>query len=514
MSSTCRAEIMAATASKTTILCIDDEAPGLYFRTLILEQQGYRVLSAGSASEGFQVFRDNEVDLVVTDHLLGRGTGTKMAAEMRRLKPQVPIIILSGTTEVPGGLENADLFLSKTEGPEKLLSEIKALLGKRQTAKSVTEEPGAAPYADSGPSQALLAAIVESSDDAIFSKTLDGIITSWNPAAARLYGYTRQEIVGKSVSILFPPDRPNELRDILDRLRRGQKIEHYETNRVTKTGQKLTVSLTISPIHGADGRIIAASTIARDVTKLKMAEEALRNSEKLAVAGRMAATVAHEINNPLEAVTNILYLLETSKSLDAKAREFVGAAQEELKRISQITKLTLGFYRNWERREAPVKIVDLIDNLLVLYSRKIESLGITVEKRYRSEGIVTGDPGELRQVFSNLILNAMDALTHSGDRLRIIVGDATDWRDNSRRGIRTVICDNGSGIPVADRARIFEPFYTTKGESGTGVGLWVSQGIIEKHGGSITFKSRVAPQHSGTVFSVFLPLIGKPEPGS
>jgi signal transduction histidine kinase len=242
-----------------------------------------------------------------------------------------------------------------------------------------------------------------------------------------------------------------------------------------------------------------------------MAEEALRNSEKLAVAGRMAATVAHEINNPLEAVTNILYLLESSKSLDDKARKFVCAAQEEVKRISQITKLTLGFYRNWERKHAPVKVTELIDNLLVLYSRKIESLGITILKRYRSEGTVTGDPGELRQVFSNLIVNAMDALTHSGDCLRITVRDASDWKDGSRAGVRTIISDNGPGIQMSDRMRIFEPFYTTKGEAGTGVGLWVSRGIIEKHGGSITFKSHVAPRRSGTVFSVFLPLVPNSE---
>lgn len=502
---------MAAISVKTTILCIDDEAPGLYFRTLILEQRGYRVLSAGSASEGLEVFKANPVDLVVTDHLLGRGTGTKMAAEMRRLRPDVPIIILSGTTEVPGGLENADLFLSKTEGPEKLLSEIENLLTKRSLGPKPGAPSASASDLESLPFQALLAAIVESSDDAILSKTLDGIVTSWNRAAEHMYGYAQKEIVGRSVSILHPSERPNELAEILSQLRRGERIEHYETTRITKHGQKLIVSLTISPIYSADGKILGASTIARDITKLKMAEEALRNSEKLAVAGRMAATVAHEINNPLEAVANILYLLETSKSLDDTARGFVGAAQEELKRISQITKLTLGFYRNWERREAPVRIIDLIENLLTLYSRKIEALGISVDKRYLSDGILTGDPGELRQVFSNLILNAMEALNHSGDCLRISVKDATDWKGN-RRGIRTVISDNGSGIPVTDRLRIFEPFYTTKGESGTGVGLWVSQSIVEKHGGSITFKSRVAPQRSGTVFSVFLPLAGKVAP--
>jgi len=253
---------------------------------------------------------------------------------------------------------------------------------------------------------------------------------------------------------------------------------------------------------------VGASTIARDITPLKMAEQALRNSEKLAVAGRMAATVAHEINNPIESVSNILYLLENSKAVDETSRGFVRAAQEELKRISQITKVTLGFYRNWERRQVQVKISDLVEDVLTLYSRKSASLGISIEKHYRGEGIVTGDAGELRQVFSNLILNAMEALTKAGSRLRIGIFDAADWKDPNLRGVRTIISDNGPGIPLADRALIFDPFYTTKGEEGTGVGLWVSRGIVENHGGSISFKTRLTPQHSGTAFSVFLPLVG------
>src|SRR5437588_1825105 len=501
---------MVVIPSNTTILCVDDEASGLYFRKLILEQHGYCVLTAVSASEGLDIFRASDVDLVVTDHLLGRGTGTKMAAEIRSIKPEVPIIVLSGTSDVPEGLEHADIFLSKTEGPEKLLVEIQTLLARQQpAAKPTSGLPATMPCdAESGSSQALLAAIVEGSDDAILSKTLEGIVTSWNRAAEHMYGYSSEEIVGKPVSILLPPDRPNEVRDILSRLKRGERLKHYETSRVAKDGHQLNVSLTISPIQDAQGRIVGASTIARDITPLKMAEQALRNSEKLAVAGRMAATVAHEINNPIESVSNILYLLENSKAVDETSRGFVRAAQEELKRISQITKVTLGFDRNWERRQVQVKISDLVEDVLTLYSRKSASLGISIEKHYRGEGIVTGDAGELRQVFSNLILNAMEALTKAGSRLRIGIFDATDWKDPNLRGVRTIISDNGPGIPLADRALIFDPFYTTKGEEGTGVGLWVSRGIVENHGGSISFKTRLTPQHSGTAFSVFLPLVG------
>jgi two-component system, chemotaxis family, CheB/CheR fusion protein len=499
---------MATTQSKATILCIDDEALGLYFRKLILEGQGYQVLTANSAAEGLEQFIRNQVDLVVTDHLLGRGTGTAMAAEMRRVRPNVPIIILSGTTDLPQGLENADVFLSKTEGPEKLLAEVEKLLARAraepQARVALPKTPSSDP--DAVGVQALFAAIVEGSDDAIFSKTLNGIVTSWNRAAERMYGYKAEEMIGQPVSILLPPDRPNEVKQILERLRRGERLEHFETTRVAKDGRRLQVSLTISPVRGGKGDIVGASTIARDVTQTKMAEQALRNSEKLAVAGRMAATVAHEINGPLEAVSNILYLLEKSSTLDETARGYVQAAQKELKNISQIAKATLGFYRNLECRPAPVNIVDLIENVITLNARKIERLGITLEKRYTGRGTVVGDQGELRQVFSNLILNAVEALAKSGTRLRIRVFDALDWENSERRGVRAVISENGPGVALVDRSRLFEPFYSTKGDAGTGVGLWVSRGIVEKHGGSITFRSRITPEFTGTAFSVFLPL--------
>src|ERR1700758_3521067 len=285
---------MAVNPSKT-ILCIDDEASGLYFRKLILEQQGYQVLTAQSADEGLDQFKTNRIDLVVTDHLLGRGTGTAMAAEMRRLQPDVPIIILSGTTDLPKGLENADVFLSKTEGPEKLLREIESLLGRQPAVTGPPAEAAKATRFDleSDTLQALLAAIVEGSNDAVFSKTLNGIVTSWNKAAEQMYGYRDDEMVGKPVTILQPPDRPNEVKEILERINRGERIEHFESVRVAKNGRQLNVSLTISPIRDAKGNIVGASSIARDITHAKMAEQALRNSEKLAVAGRMAATVAH-----------------------------------------------------------------------------------------------------------------------------------------------------------------------------------------------------------------------------
>ncbi len=250
--------------------------------------------------------------------------------------------------------------------------------------------------------------------------------------------------------------------------------------------------------------MIAASTIARDITHTRMAEEALRNSERLAVAGRMAATIAHEINNPLETVTNVLYLLSRNGKLDETARQYLKIAEDEVRRIGQITRSTLGLYRERDTKPGPVSLSEMIESILSFYHRQIQSLGVKVEKRFESVGRVKGVSGELRQVFANLIANAIDALSTEGNFLRFRLYDSPDWRDLSRRGTRVVISDDGAGMSVETRRNLFQPFFTTKGEKGTGLGLWVSRGILAKHGGSIHIRSRTGQRH-GTCFSVFLP---------
>ena len=486
------------------ILCVDDEASGLKLRQLILERKGYLVSTAATVPEALALFKSTGIALVVTEHLLGRETGTAMAKEMKRLKPSVPIIVLSGTTETLEGMESIDAFISKAEGPESLLAKVTQLFA-RSGAASASRMPDLPTFSTDWQPFQLLASIVESSDDAIFSKTLDGTILSWNKAAEKMYGYRSEEIIGKPVSMLLPPDRLDEVRDILKRLRRGEKIEHFETVRVAKDGHLVTVSLSISPIHDPGGRIIGASTIAHDITRSRMGEQSMQNSERLAVSGRMAATVAHEINNPLEAATNALYLLAESPSLDNSARQFLTIAQEELARIRQIATLTLGLHRSDAEHPQQVKVPELIDNVLALYGHKLRTLGIAIETRYDADIPVNAFPGELRQVISNLIVNAADALEKSGDKLCIHVFKSINWTKLAQRGLRITISDNGCGIPLDKRAHIFEPFFTTKGSKGTGIGLSVSLGIVKKYGGTIRFRSIVKPGRSGTTFSIFLP---------
>jgi len=347
-----------------------------------------------------------------------------------------------------------------------------------------------------------LAAVVESSDDAILTKTLEGTIVTWNKGAERLYGYKAEDILGKNVAQLAPPDRQNEMVAIMERLRQGERIEHYETVRVRKDGSRIDISLSVSPLFD-DGKIFGFSAIARDITAKKLNEEALRRAEKLAAAGRLSATIAHELNNPLEAIINLIYLVRNGQALDEKARRRLELVDQELARMAHMTRQTLGFYRD-SSSATPVDVRKIMDEVLALYMRKFESKGIGVRKQYSDPMGVMAFVGEIRQVFSNLVANAIDAMTDSGC-VTIKIANSHEWKNANLEGVRVTIADSGSGINPATKLRLFEPFYTTKKDVGTGLGLWLTKEIVEKHGGSISVRSSIQPGRTGTAFSVFLP---------
>ncbi len=342
-----------------------------------------------------------------------------------------------------------------------------------------------------------LAAIVESSDDAIVSKDLNGIITSWNAAAARMFGYQPEEIIGNSVLTLIPPELQSEEPMILNKLRAGERIEHFETRRRRKDGTLLDVSLTISPIKDDSGRVIGSSKIARDISDRKRAEAALIQSERMAAIGRMAAAIAHEVNNPLEAITNLAYLLTVNPSLNNEARGFARMLLEEVERASRITKQTLAYYRD-SAEPVAVNLPELLDSVLLLHRPALMKKNIRVRKTFAEDVIARGFAAELRQVFANLLLNAIDAMPVGGTLSVKAVQHGSDQ-------VSVAIADNGCGIPLEKRHRLFEPFFTTKPGRGTGLGLWVSDGIVRKHGGRIRVTSSTRPGHSGTVFTVLLP---------
>ncbi len=246
----------------------------------------------------------------------------------------------------------------------------------------------------------------------------------------------------------------------------------------------------------------SVANVLATVMQRQQDQEVLQRAEKLAMVGRMAAAVAHEINNPLESVINLLYLLETCPGLDATARAYVEVAQEEVRRAAYVARQTLSFYRE-SATVVPVNIGEVLDSILKVHARRLQSERIQVERQFHFAGTIEAFPAEMRQVFSNLILNALDAAAKPG-RLWLRVYQGRNWR-NGGRGIRVVVADNGSGIAPEHRARVFEPFFTTKGDKGTGLGLWVSQAIVNRHGGYMRVRSSVRAARRGTVFTVFLP---------
>ncbi|MGB8011595.1 MAG: PAS domain S-box protein [Terriglobales bacterium] len=344
-----------------------------------------------------------------------------------------------------------------------------------------------------------MAAIVEYSCDAIYSARPDGTITSWNRAAEILYGYTAEEAAGLAVAQLAPPERRDEVERNRQLLNSGGHVASYRTERMRKDGTCCPVLLSISSLRNAQGEIVGASAIARDISAEKQSEEAIRRSEKLATAGRLAASIAHEINNPLEAVVNLLYLARHDSS---HAEEYLTQAEQEVGRVARLAQQTLGFVRD-AKSPAAMDPVAIMDEILQLYSRKLETRQIRVTRRYRNRCQVSGYSGELRQLLANLLVNAVDAMANGGS-LQVRVARGRDW-STSREGVRITVADNGSGIPHANLRQIFEPFYTTKKDTGTGLGLWVSRGIVQKHGGLIRVRSRADGPATGTVFSIFLP---------
>ena len=353
-------------------------------------------------------------------------------------------------------------------------------------------------------SERLLAAIVESSDDAIVSKDLNGVVTSWNQGAERIFGYTPQEIVGKPITVIIPPELHGQEPQILAKIQAGERIEHFQTVRLHKDGHLIDVSLTVSPVRDSRGVVVGAAKIARDVTDQKKLEAAFHTSERLASVGRLAATIAHEINNPLEAVTNFIFLANAQPDLPEKARRYLAQADRELGRVTHIAQQTLGFYRD-DSQPGPQAVAEVIDDVLAVYERKMAFKGLKVETQVESGLVIVSSEGMLRQVLSNLIANAIDACGDGG-KVVLRAHPSRHFRDG-RPGIRIIVADNGIGIALKDQPRVFSPFFTTKKDVGTGLGLWVSRELVEKRGGRLWFRSRQGPP-SGTVMNIYLPSEG------
>ncbi len=344
-----------------------------------------------------------------------------------------------------------------------------------------------------------LAAIVASSDDVILSKDLNGIITSWNDAATRVFGYSPEEMIGASILKLIPEHLHSDETTILENIRAGRRIEHFETVRRAKDGRLIDVSLTISPIKDEEGRVIGASKILRDVSSRKRIEQSLLQAEKIAATGRMAATIAHEVNNPLEAVMNLLYLLR-AKITDDEGRGFLATAEDELRRVSHIAKQTLGYYREYAAASL-ASVGDIAEHALTIYEPRCAAACITIRKSIGSSTKIVLRRGEMMQVISNLIVNSIYAMPHGGT-LSISVCDVS----STGNGVVLTVEDDGVGIGPKDLPKVFDAFFTTRTTVGTGIGLFVAKQFVEGHGGRISIESDSEPEKHGTTVRVFLPL--------
>ena len=334
---------------------------------------------------------------------------------------------------------------------------------------------------------------------------LDGHFQETNAAYQQIVGRIQQELDQSTIlSITHEDDREN-CRRHLQRLVSGELTSFVlEKRYVRPNGQHVFVRNSFSLLRDGRGLPSHIILICNDVSDQRRAERLLLEREKLAAVGQLASTIAHEINNPLEAVLNLLYLVNTAETLD-RARTFASQAEVEVQRAAQIATQTLQFHRQ-QSKPTPTNLAELLESVLILFKGKLRLGETDVRLEKRDEPQLICYPGEIRQVLANLIRNAIEALPKRG-RLHIRVRPSTDWRTGTP-GVRVTIADTGHGMSAATRRHIYDPFFTTKGALGSGLGLWVSAGILAKHGGYMRLRSSDIAGSSGTAFTLVFPQTG------
>jgi PAS domain S-box-containing protein len=333
-----------------------------------------------------------------------------------------------------------------------------------------------------------------------------------NQIFADLTGVSISRHLGRTLTDLLPANVAQEVEAAVKQVfLQDQPVRNFEIGgEGGKPPRPWTWLISAYPVRTTPAQVRWVGVIALDASDRKRSEEALRRSEKLAVTGRLAASIAHEINNPLEAITNLLFLLRNFSGIPEAAQQYASMAEHEVRRIAEITQQTLRFYRQ-PTQPARATLSELLDSVLSLYHGRIHSLDLRVERDYQPDLSLFCFAGEIRQVFANLVGNAVDA-SSAGGQILVRARRSRDWRNPAQAGVRFAVADTGVGMEPEIREHIFEAFFTTKEITGTGLGLWVSQEIVLKHRGLMRVRSRAAtrangktPAGSGTVFEVFIP---------
>ena len=413
--------------------------------------------------------------------LLLRSGLDEIALTIRRPKgEQVPVFVNAAVHRTGQG-GPAQLHLSVFNAEQRRLYESELLRARREFEE--------------------VAEMVRRSADGIIRFSAEARIESWNDGARQIFGFTLEEQKGRaSLQSLFPPESVKGAQETIEKLRRGEEV-YWETLARHRSGRSMDVSVSLTPHMDAPGILVGFSAIVRDTTARRRAEKALLQSEKLASVGRLASSIAHEINNPLESVTNLLYILG-SRIDDPETRQFLITAQEELARVSHIATHTLRFHKQ-SSNQTFVDLQALGESVLALYRGRLAASQVVAVCDCRTSPHLFCFEGELRQVLINLVSNAYDALRHGG-QLIVRAHPSRNWR-TGRHGIRMLVADSGTGMDADVQAHLFEAFFSTKGIGGTGLGLWITKDLVAKNGGNLAVRTTSRPGRSGTVIALFFP---------
>jgi two-component system, NtrC family, sensor kinase len=504
-----------STLMPVNILMVDDQPGKLLSYEAILNPLGENLLKANSGREALDLLLRTNIAVVLMDVSMPDIDGFQLA-DMIREHPRfqktaiifISAVHLTDVDRIKGYERGAVDYISVPVIPELLRAKVSVfaeLYRKTQQLENLNrelEERVAERTEELRESESQFRSLANSIPQLAWMANPDGTVFWYNQ---RWYDYTSttfEDVSGWKWKYLIHPDRVDQVVAGMQRAwNAGEPWEDTFLLRGRDGNYRWFLSRAV-PIRDVNEKIVRWFGTNTDITDRKLAEEALVKSERMAAMGRLAGIIAHEINNPLEAISNAFYLLRDHPSLDDEARYYSKLAEEELARVVHITKQTLSFYRE-SRQPAAVSLAEVLDNVIELQSRKLQVSGISVEKRIATQGVIQGYPVELKQVFLNLIANAIQAMPDGG-RLRIRLTQSNNRR-TGREGVRVSIYDTGMGILPEHARRIFEPFFSTKDAKGTGLGLWISKGIVQKYEGTIRFRSaRIGPVHA-TCFSVFIP---------